>query len=165
MKFLKVLSNSLISGLFFSSLLSLLILDLNINQKFQLKVFSNLTLSLFITYGLLITFLCVLVYYIYQFFSGKKRRLTFISPSFLIISFSLLVIIYLLIFKANRDFFISFFDLQTLYFLDTQPIFLILFSILGIIILYSYHSSKKKLILWLFPLLFTMTMILTIFQD
>ncbi len=164
MKFLKVLTNSLISGLFFSYLLALLILDLNINLSFQIKVFSQLSLFLFITYGLFITFLCVLIFYVYQFFAGKRRHVTFISPFFLIISFSLLTIVYLVIFKANRDFFISFFDLRTLYFLDTQPIFLILFSILGIIILYTYHSSKKKIILWLFPLLLAATMILTIFQ-
>ncbi len=164
MKFLKVLTNSLISGLFFSNLLALLILDLNINLSFQIKVFSQLTLFLFITYGLFITFLCVLIFYVYQFFTEKKRHITIISPSFLIVSFSLLTIVYLVIFKANRDFFISFFDGRTLYFLDIQPIFLILFSILGIIILYTYHSSKKKIILWLFPLLFTVTMTLTIFQ-
>ncbi|MFC2166932.1 hypothetical protein ACFLQZ_03100 [Acidobacteriota bacterium] len=164
MKFLKVLTNSLISGLFFSSLLALLILDLNINLTFQIKAFGQLTLSLFPIYGLFITFLCVLIFYIFQFFAGKRRHVSFISPEFLIVSFSFLIIIFLVIFKANRDFFISFFDLRTLYFLDTQPIFLILFSILGIIILYSYYSSKKKLILWLFPLLFTATMILTIFQ-
>ena len=164
MKFLKVLTNSLISGFFFSCLLALLILDLNINLSFQIKVFIQLTLFLFITYGLFITFLCVLIFYIYQFFAGKRRQITFISPFFLIGSFSLLTIVYLVIFKANRDFFISFFDLRTLYFLDTQPIFLILFSILGIVILYTYHSSKKKIILWLFPLLLAATMTLTIFQ-
>lgn len=164
MKFLKVLINSLISGLFFSNLLALLILDLNINMTFQIKTFGQLTLSLFLVYGLFVTFLCVLIYYFHQFFAGKRRHISFISPEFLIVSFSLLTIVYLVIFKANRDFFISFFDLRTLYFLDTQPIFLILFSILGIIILYSYHSSKKKIILWLFPLLFAATMILTIFQ-
>ncbi len=164
MKFLKVLINSLISGLFFSSLLALLILDLNINMTFQIKTFGQLTLSLFLVYGLFVTFLCVLIYYFYQFFAEKRRHISFISPEFLIVSFSLLTIVYLVIFKANRDFFISFFDLRTLYFLDTQPIFLILFSILGIIILYSYYSSKKKIILWLFPLLFAATMILTIFQ-
>ena len=164
MKFLKVLTNSLISGLFFSSLLALLILDLNINLTFQLKSFGQLTLSLFLIYGLFITFLCVLIYYIYRFFASKRRPVSFISPSFLIVSFSLLTIVYLVIFKANRDFFISFFDLRTLYFLDTQPIFLILFSILGIFILYTSHSSKKKYILWLFPPLFAATMILTIFQ-
>jgi len=103
-------------------------------------------------------------FYVYQFFGEKRRHVTFISPSFLIVSFSFLTIVYLVIFKANRDFFISFFDLRTLYFLDTQPIFLILFSILGIIILYSYHSSKKKIILWLFPLLLAATMTLTISQ-
>jgi len=105
-----------------------------------------------------------MIFYVYQFFAGKRRDITFISPSFLIVSFSLLIFVYLIIFKANRDFFISIFDLRTLYFLDTQPIFLILFSILGFIILYSYYSSKKKIILWLFPVLFIATMILTIFQ-
>lgn len=164
MKFLKVLTNSLISGLFFSSLLALLILDLNINLTFQFKAFSQLTLFLFITYGFFITFLCVLIFYFYQFFSGEKKLIMFVSPTFLIVSFSLLTIVYLFIFKANRDFFISFFDPKTLYFLDTQPIFLILFSILGIIILYTYHSSKKKIILWLFPFLFVATMTLTIYQ-
>ena len=105
MKFLKVLTNSLISGLFFSSLLAILILDLNINLSFQIKPFSQLTLFLFITYGLLITLLCILVFYIFQFFAGKRRHITFISPEFLIASFSLLIFVYLIIFKANRDFF------------------------------------------------------------
>ncbi len=164
MKFLKVLTNSLISGLFFSSLLALLILNLNINLTFQILVYLQLTLFLFMTYGLFITLLCVLIYYIYQFFAGKRRRVTFISPSFLIVSFSSLILVYLVIFKANRDYFISFFDLKTLYYLDTQPIYLILFAILATIILYTFHSSKKKIILWLFPLLFAATMILTIFQ-
>lgn len=164
MKFLKVLTNSLISGLFFSSLLALLILNLNINLSFQIKAFSQLTLFLFIVYGLITTLLCVLIYYIYQFFAGKKGHIGFISPSFLIVSFSCLIFVYLVIFKTNRDFFISFFDMRTLYYLDTQPIYLILFSILGFVILYTYHSSKKKIILWLFPLFFAATMILTVFQ-
>lgn len=164
MKFLKVLTNSLISGLFFSSLLALLILDLNINLTFQFKVYFQLTLFLFITYGLFVTFLFILIYYIYHFFAGKRRHISFISPPFLIFSFSLLVILFLVIFKANRDFFISFFDSKSLYFLDIQPIFLALFSILGMIILYTYYSSKKKILLWLFPILLAVTMTLTVFQ-
>ncbi len=154
----------MISGLFFSSLLAILILDLNINLTFRIKTFTQLTLFIFVTYGLIITLLCVLIYYIYQFFAGKKRQIALLSPSFLIVSFSLLILVFLVIFKANRDFFISFFDLRSLYYLDTQPIYLILFAVLAIIILYTYHSSKKKIILGLFPVFLVATMVLTIFQ-
>lgn len=163
-KFLKVLTNSLISGLFFSSLLALLFLNLNINLPFRLLFFGQLTLFLSFLYGVFITLLCVLFFYVYQFFSGRKRNITFVSPSFLIVSFSSLIILYLLIFKANRDFFISFFDPQTLYFLDAQPIFLVLFAILAVVFLYSYLSSRRKIFLWTFPVLFAATMSLTVLQ-
>ena len=147
MKFLKVLINSLVSGLFFSSLLALLILNLNINTPFQIKFYAQLFISLFIIYGLLITVLCVLIFYIFEFFSSRRPNINFISPSFLIVSFSSLTVLYLIIFKTNRDHFISFFSPQNLYHLDNQPIFLILFAVFGIVIFYSYLRSKRKLIL------------------
>lgn len=164
MKFLKVLFNSLISGFFFSGLLALLILDLNIKIPFRIESYAQLTVFLFVIYGLLVAFLCVLFFYIFQFFSGRRRNIKFISLSFLIVSFSSLIVLYLIIFKANRDFFISFFSPQNLYYLDTQPIFLVLFAVFAIVILYSYLRSKRKIILALFPVLFALTMTVTVYQ-
>lgn len=163
-KFLKVLLNSLISGFFFSNLLVLLILDLNINIPFRAGLFIKLTIFLFVIYGIITTILCILFFYIFQFFSGRRRNIGLISASFLIVSFSSLIILFLIIFKTNRDFFISFFSPQNLYYLDNQPIFLVLFAVFAVVILYSYHRSKRKLILALFPLLLIITMTATVYQ-
>ena len=57
MKFLKVFLNSLITGLFFSTLLAILIYDININLDVQPLFLGHLTLLLFITYGLVIALL------------------------------------------------------------------------------------------------------------
>jgi hypothetical protein len=151
MKFLKVLINSLISGLFFSVLLSLLVLDLNINLNFRMLIFGQVTLFLAITYGLLISLLCLVLFFIFQFISGKNIHLAVVSPSFLSISFSLLIVLFLLLFKANQDYYLSFFGPEIESILKAQTVALILLAIIGLIAFYGFHRHKKNVyIFWIY---------------
>ena len=144
MKFLKVLINSLISGLFFSILLSILILDLNINLDFRIFFFGQVTLFLAITYGLLISLLCLVLFFIFQFISGKNIQLAVISPSFLSISFSLLIALFLVLFKTNQDYYLSFFGPEIKSLLKTQTVILIFLAIIGPIAFYGFRRYKKN---------------------
>ena len=69
MKFLKALINSAITGMFFSSLLALLILDLNVNLEFSYILLGQLTVFNFTTYGLLLTVASLFIFFVVQFFA------------------------------------------------------------------------------------------------
>ena len=149
MKFLKVLINSLLSGFFFSALLALLTLDLNINMQFSLSFFFQLTLFLSIVYGSLIFILCIIFYFIFQFFSGKKINIAFVSPSFLLISTSLLILLYLIIFRENYFLFRSFFSREVSSLLKTQSLILLFLAILGLFSIFGLIKYKRKLTFYL----------------
>ena len=146
MKFLKVFVNSLITGVFFSALLALLIYNININLDVQALFFGHLTLFLLVTYGLIVTILSVIFFFILQFILGGSFKIAFISPSFLALSFSLSISLFLLIFKANYDFFISFFSEETQSLLNKQFLTFIFLVILGLICFYSSRLYKRKAI-------------------
>jgi len=151
MKFLKVLINSLISSIFFSFLIALLVLDLNINLTFSLSYFIQLALFIAMFYGLLITFLSILIFFSIQYFSSKKINIAIVSPAFLIISFTILTLLFLVIFRENYHLFLSFFIPETINLLKTQFITLIFLSVLGILASIGYFKYKRKL---LFALLY-----------
>jgi hypothetical protein len=144
MKFLKVLVNSALSGLFFSGLLSLLFADLDINQKVTLPFLGGLTLHLAPFYGFLVFLVCVVIFFIIQFFSGRKVRLSLVSPSFLSLSFSLLILLFLLVFRVNYGYFSSFFDVPHRSLLLTQMWTLLGLSLLGVVAFFSFHRYGKK---------------------
>jgi len=143
-KILKVLVNSLISGLFFCFLLALLISDLNINLYFNLVFLGQLTLFLCITYGAFISLISFALFFVIQFFSGKKCRIAFISPSFLSISFSLNLFLFLLIFRDNRGYFRSLFSLEIQNTLDMQSTLLLILAFIGLVSFYLYHRYRKR---------------------
>jgi len=147
MKFIKVFINSVISGVFFCSLLSLLIYDLNINKIFNLSTFTHLTLFLSIVYGAIITLVCIILFFILQFILGKNFKISFISASFLILSFSLLLILFLIIFKTNYNFFLSFFNFEIQNLLRRQFLFLIGITLTGILFFYLIYVHKKSAVL------------------
>ncbi|MBN1221614.1 MAG: hypothetical protein JXB23_00095 [Candidatus Aminicenantes bacterium] len=148
MKFLKVLLNSLISGLFFSGLLALLILDLNCKIDFSFILLGQFTLFNSVTYGILITFACISVFFISQFFSVGSYKIKLISPSFLMISFSLVLAFFLVILRQNMKNFASFFSPEIGNLLETQFLVLLFLVFLGAIFLYAYlYYKKKKMIL------------------
>lgn len=144
MKFLKVLLNSMLSGIFFSALIALLIYDININLPFKQLFFLQLTLFLSLTYGIIITLVCIAVFYLFSFFSAKKFNIAFISPSFLTVSFSILTLLYLIIYKINYDYFLSFFNTTTRDLLKLQSWFLIFLIFIGFLVLYGIYFYKKK---------------------
>jgi len=146
MKFLKVILNSLLSGIFFSALIALLIYDLNINLVFKPFYYLQFTLFVSLSYGIFITLACIVVFYIFSFFSSKKLDIAFISPSFLTTSFSILTLVYLLIYKINYDYFRSFFNTDTRKLLKEQTLFLIFFAVLGFLVLYGISLYKKRIL-------------------
>lgn len=165
MKFLKVLINSLLSSFFFSCLLSLLISDLNINLSFNLTFFAQLSFFLFITYGVFISLFCIILFFIIQFFFGRKFKIAFISPSFLSISFSLILFLFLLIFKGNIRYFLTFFDLEIQKIITAQATLFLVIAILGPFAFYCFYRFKKKvLFFWIHFFLLIATMIYAVNQ-
>ena len=151
MKFVKVLVNALISGFFFSGLLSLLFADLNINQKVTLSFLGGLALHLAPFYGFLAALLCILGFFIIQFFSGRKVRVAFVSPPFLVLSISLLTLLFLLISRLNYGYFLSFFDIRHRSFLQAQMLILFSLALLGLAAFFGFHRYKKRpLFFWAF---------------
>ena len=134
----------MLSGIFFSALIALLIYDININLPFKQLFFLQLTLFLSLTYGIIITLICITVFYSFSFFSAKKLNIAFISPSFLTVSFSILTLLYLIIYKINYDYFLSFFNTATRDLLKLQSWFLIFLIFIGFLVLYSINLYKKK---------------------
>ncbi len=148
MKFLKVLLNSALCGLFFSLLLALLILDLNIHTSFELSFFFQTTAYLFITYGFLTTLLCLLFFFIIQFFSGKNIQIAPVSPMFLLISLTVTLAVFLVLFQENRSHFESFFSQETARLLQNQ--FLSLLFLFGAgFILFFVHFIYRKSPVWM----------------
>jgi hypothetical protein len=146
MKFLKVFINSLLTGVFFSGLLALLVYDININLNVDILFFGQLTLFLSVTYGLIVAILSVLLYFILQFILGRAFKIAFISPSFLALSFSLIISFFLLLSKANFDYFLSFFDPATQNLLNKQFLTFSFLAVLGLICFYGFHRYKKSVV-------------------
>ena len=107
MKFLKVFINSLISGIFFSALLALLTYNLNTDMPLKAGSFIPFLLFLCLVYGISCALICIIFFFIIQFFSGKKINVSFVSPSFLFASSIIIVFVYLILFRANHRLFRS----------------------------------------------------------
>lgn len=144
MKFLKVLVNALLSGFFFAGLLSLLFADLNINQKVSLAFLGELTLYLALFYGFLVCLLCLIGFFVIQFFSGRKARIAVVSPSFLSLSFSFLALLFLIIFRANYDYFFPFFGDRQRSLLLAQMLTFLCLAFLGPAAFFGFHRRKKR---------------------
>ena len=144
MKIIKVLVNSILSGLFFCLLLALLISDLNINLYFDLIFLGQLSLFLFITYGAALSFICFALFFVIQFFAGKKFQIAFISPSFLSISFSLILFFFLWLFRNNRGYFRSLLSLDIRNTLSLQSNLLLVLVVFGLVAFYIFHRYRKR---------------------
>jgi len=164
-KFLKVLFNSLLTGLFFSALIGLLIYDINFNLSVSSTGFFQLLLFLFITYGLVIAVLSVAFFFILQFFLGRPFRIAFVSPSFLSMSFSLVTGIFLLLFTANRDYFRSFFSPEVKGLLQNQSTPLLFLALLGLLCFYGYHRYRKHFLFLVVYFVFFSAAVFYIFQQ
>lgn len=105
-----------------------------------------------------------MVFYIVQFFSGKTIKISLLSSSFLTMSFSFLLLLFLIISKANYDFFRSFFLPKTIGMFRAQSIALIFVVICGFLSFYLSIINKKKIYLWGYFLLLSVLLILAISQ-
>lgn len=146
MKFFKVLINALLCGLFFSGLLALLIYDININLDFSILFLGQMALFLSISYGIIVSVFCIILFFIFQFFLGRPIKPAWISPTFLAVNFSFLTLIYFIIFNVNRSFFRSFFDSQTQSLLSTQINAVLILAVSGFLAVYIYYVYKKSFI-------------------
>ncbi|MBN1274346.1 MAG: alkaline phosphatase family protein [Candidatus Aminicenantes bacterium] len=144
MKLLKIFFNSLLGGVFFSSLMALLILDLNINQAFSFGFFSQVLFFLLLTYGFLLTILFMLGFFVVQYFLGRKIRISLISPSFLIVIFSICTGLFILVSRANYRYFRSFFLPEIKEFFLSQTSTLIFLLVVGILVYTLYYRYKKS---------------------
>jgi hypothetical protein len=164
MKFLRIATNSLISGFFFCLLLALLVADLNINLVLKPFILVKLAAFLMLSYGLFISLLCAFIYTIYRFISGKKNKIGFVSPSFLVMSFSLLTLLFLLIFRENFVYFYAFFvpGLQSL--LKIQMMALFVLAVAGLFLYYKRRQGPKPLYFRLYFALLVFILSLTLIQ-
>jgi hypothetical protein len=154
MKLLKVFLNSLITGVFFSALLAILICDININLNVQALFFGQISVFLIMTYGLVVTFFSVIFFFVLQFILGSNFKIGIVSVSFLTLSFSLSIVLFLLIFKANYDYFFSFFSEEVQSLLNKQFLALIFLVILGLVCFYSIRLYKRNIFLIIYFLAF-----------
>ena len=155
MKFLKVLLNALLGGLFFAALLVLLLYDLNINLSFRPLAAVRLLLPLGLTYGLVVAVVLVIVFFLVQFFSGRDYRIKLVSPTFLALSFAALSLLFLLVLRENVRYFHALFDPAARRALSLQTVVLVVEAVLACVFIYLEHrrgrSGKKGL--WLIPAL------------
>ncbi|OGD11348.1 MAG: hypothetical protein A2Y86_05055 [Candidatus Aminicenantes bacterium RBG_13_62_12] len=165
MKFLKVLLNSLLCGLCFCFLLALLVDGLNINARFHPAFLARLSLELFIAYGLAMTIFSLAVFFIYNFFSSKKNDISFISPTFLALGFSLVIFFFLLLFWVNIRHFNAFFSPLVRSQLKMQMAVLFSLGLMGIAVtVLFYRLRKKPVFFWAYALLFAAGMAVVVWQ-
>ena len=144
MKALRLVTNSLLAGLYFALLMALLVLDLNINLTFSVAAWLRLTLFLMITYGLLAALVILSIAAIFRFLTGRKTPLNFVSLPFLTLACSFLTLIFLVIFRENYLYFISFFVPGLQAPLRTQMLALFLLSISGFVLHYRQHHLRPQ---------------------
>ncbi len=150
MKFLRVLLNALLSGVFFSALLVLLLYDLNINLRFRAMEAAGLLLPLGLTYGLLVAVLLVIVFFLVQFFSGRDFRIKVVSPTFLSLSFGFLSLLFLFILRENARYFNTLFDASARRTLSLQSGVLVVQAVLAFVFVYIEKRRGRKGV-WLVP--------------
>ncbi len=145
MKFLKVLANALVCALFFSGLIALLTYDININLPFRADAFLRLVLAAAVAYGPIVVPAVMALFFVVQFFSGRKIAIKVVSPSFLAVAFPLLIALFLFIFWENLRYFASFFDPAHVALLRAQGIALTALAVLGAAALYASRRYGRKL--------------------
>jgi hypothetical protein len=144
MRFIKILTNAAVSGLLFALLLALLLVDLNINRTITMGLIGRLSLHLLLIYGLPIAIIASIGFFIIQFFSGRRTELTWISPPFLYLGFSLFILLFLVILKANEDYFSSFFNPPIQAILKHQMIALLLPALLGLAVVAFLRRWRRR---------------------
>jgi len=164
MRFLRVLVNSLLAGLFFAFLLAVLVADLNINRPFDLGFLAQLTLNLAPVYGFLLAVVWAFLFVFGLFLIGRGDRIALVSPSLLSLSFSLLILLFLAIFRTNVRYFSSFFSPEIKARLSNQTAFLVALALVGLLCFFGYRRSRKALFFWAYFVLLISGLALVLVQ-
>jgi len=143
MKFLRLLANALLCGLYFSFLLALLLVDLNINHVLRPLDLPRLALFLMASYGLVITLLGLLAATVTRYFTARSDKPAFLSAPYLTLAFSLLTLLFLVVFRENTAHFASFFVPSARNAVLGQLIAWFAAGGAGIIIFYRYHGRPR----------------------
>jgi hypothetical protein len=122
--------------------LALLVADLNINLTFTAGVFLVLLGDLFILYGIPAALAVVLVSSAYRFISGRPERPSFVAPSFLVLSNSLLTLAALIIMRENTAYFAAFFVPGFQAGLKSQMIALFVLAVTGLFV--RFQSLHRR---------------------
>ncbi|MBD3415102.1 MAG: hypothetical protein GF421_11805 [Candidatus Aminicenantes bacterium] len=157
MKFLKVLINSLISGLFFCTLLGLLTFNLNTNIAFKASSLIPFLFFLFLTYGIIMTLIIMLFFFILQFFAGKTIHISWVSPLFLLMSTVTLTFLCLILSRANYRLFKSLLSPEISKLIHNQMLVLLFAGIIGMVSVLLFIIYKKNC--FFFAVYFTLLLI------
>jgi hypothetical protein len=144
MRLLRLLANGLICGIYFCFLLALLVLDLNINHQVGFLDYPRLAFFLFPTYGVLAALAAILTASVYRFFVTRPPHKGFLSPRFLTLGFSLLTLVYLVVFRENTIHFASFFTPAVRRSVQTQMAVLFIAAAAGLVLLFRYFHQKRR---------------------
>lgn len=150
MKIFKALTNSIISGIFFALLISLLVADININIKPDALFYLRLTAFISFLYGLVAALLFFFLYFIIEFLFGRSFKIKFLSPSFLSLSFSSSLLIFLVLLRLNYSFYRSFFSSSMLAAIKIQTIASAGIILAGLALFGRYHRHRKAPLYFVF---------------
>ncbi len=154
MRFLKVFINSLIVGLIFGILLTLLTLDLNLDLNLNLILILKLSFINFLIYGSIIILFSIIIFYTYNFFSAHEIKISFLSLDYLIISFSLLSLLFAQLLWSNFKYFYYFFPENISGIMKKQFIIILSLGIIGLILYLFYYYYRKKILVIIYFILF-----------
>jgi hypothetical protein len=148
MRVLRLLTNALVSGLFFACLLGLLVADLNINLAVTPLQLAGLAVYLLPSYGLLAALLCFFTALAYRFITAKKAPTAALSPSFLSLSLPLLTLLALVVIRENYIYFLSFDVPAVQMLMQMQMAVLLLMAIGGLVLRYQRIHRRRRPLTW-----------------
>jgi len=120
--------------------------ELNFFLPFNLFNLLQITLFLFLSYGLIVFLLTIVIFFLVQFFRGQKINLAWFSPSFLILGFTLGLLILLVIFKINFSFFRSFYTPENFNRINQQQLVFFIIIFTGLSCFYFLIKTNKKIL-------------------
>ncbi len=144
MKIFRVLTNSLLSGIFFSLLIALLVANININLKPNGLLYLQLVAFISLVYGLIASLLFFILFFLIEFLFGRSFKIKFISPSFICLSFSFSFLMFLALLRLNFNFYRSFFSSSMMDSIKIQTIVSVTIPLAGSALFWRYHRHRKK---------------------
>lgn len=150
MKIFRALTNSLVSGIFLSLLIALLVADININIKPDALFYLQLTAFISLLYGLVAALFFFLFYFIVEFLFGRSLKIKYLSPSFLALSFSFSLLLFLALMRLNFSFYRSFFSSPMVAAIKIQTIVNVGVVLAGLAFFWRYHRHRKAPLYFVF---------------